>query len=92
MTEKELDRLTTYVGEMAKYHQEQQPKPVAYPTKITRSNVEEVSGKPSEYEEILPVFEKYEADKKAADVSAQTRALADMCLLLFNTNEFIYVN
>ncbi|MFT5108462.1 MAG: hypothetical protein ACI9UA_004106, partial [Pseudoalteromonas tetraodonis] len=41
--------------------------------------------------EILPVFENYERDKKAADVSAETRALADVCVLVFNSNEFLYV-
>lgn len=92
VTEKELARLTAYVGEMVEYHEKEEPLSVAYPTKITRSNVEEFSGKPFEYEEILPVFEEYQADKKAADVTPQTRALADMCLLLFNTNEFMYVN
>ena len=53
--------------------------------------VEEFSGKPFEYEEILPVFEDYVADKKAAEVSPETRALADVCMLLFNSNEFIYI-
>ena len=62
-----------------------------YPTRITRSLVEEFSGKDFEYDEILPVFENYVPDKKPADVSAETRALADLCLLLFNSNEFIYV-
>jgi len=88
----EQERLAKYVGEMTDYHSKAEAKPVTYPTKITRSNVEEFSGKPFEYEEILPVFEKYESDKKAADVPPETRALADMCLLLFNTNEFIYVD
>ena len=63
-----------------------------YPTQITRSLVEEFSGQIFEYEEILPVFDDYQPDLKAADVDArQTRALADVCLLLFNTNEFSYV-
>ena len=52
---------------------------------------EEFSGKPFEYKEILPVFENYLSDKKASDVSAETRALADLCLMLFNSNEFMYV-
>ena len=38
-----------------------------------------------EFEEILPVFEDYVPDAKPATVSAQTRAIADMCLLLFNS-------
>lgn len=87
----ELERLTTYVSEMQVYHQSVVPEPVKYPASITRSLVEEFSGKVFEYEEILPVFEDYQYDKKASDVPASTRALADLCLLLFNANEFIYV-
>ena len=67
-------------------------KPVTYPTEITRSLVEEFSGQVFEYQEILPVFENYVADKKPADVTPETRALADVCLLLLNSNEFMYVN
>jgi len=90
-TKAEQDRLTAYVFEMRKYHAKAKPEKKEYPTRITRSLVEEFSGKPFEYEEILPVFENYVPDKKAADVNANTRALADLCLLLFNSNEFVYV-
>lgn len=91
-TEVEIKRLSTYVREMIEYHDQVPAIPASYPTKITRSLVEEFSGKPFEYEEMLPVFEDYRPDKKASDVSARTRALADLCLLLFNSNEFMYVN
>jgi len=53
--------------------------------------VEEFSGKPFEYEEILPAFENYVPDKKATDVDSDTRAIADLCLVLFNSNEFVHV-
>ena len=62
-----------------------------FPTRLKRSLVEELSGREFEYDEILPVFEKYVRDTKPADVSAETRALADLCLLLLNSNEFIYL-
>ncbi len=62
-----------------------------YPTSITRSLVEEFTGEPFDYQEILPVFEDYVPDRQGADVSAGTRALADLCLLLFNSHEFVYV-
>jgi hypothetical protein len=87
----EQERLLEYVQEMTDYHQQAKPEPTQYPTKITRSLVEEFSGQTFEYEEWLPVFEEYTADAKAADVDAKTRALADLCLILFNTNEFVYV-
>jgi len=87
----EWERLKQYVTKMRAYHTKHQPEKVIYPTSIMRSLVEEFTGQPFEYEEILPVFEDYVPDKKPADVNANTRALADLCLLLFNSNEFIYV-
>jgi mono/diheme cytochrome c family protein len=87
----ELARLTKYVDEMHEYHKGIEPERPDYPTEITRSLVEEFSGDTFEYQEILPAFEDYEPDLKAADVDAETRALADLGILLFNTNEFVYV-
>jgi len=90
-TDDEIAELTAFLGEMETHHAEHKPEPVVYPTSITRSLVEEFSGKKFEYEEILPVFKNYQPDTKASDVSPATRALADVCLLLFNANEFAYV-
>ena len=90
-TDRESRRLQQYVHDMVEYHKSTAAQAVQYPTEITRSLVEEFSGKPFEYQEILPVFEDYHPDKKAADVTPETRALADMCLLLLNTNEFMFV-
>ena len=87
----EWERFKQYVTKMRAYHAKHEPPAVVYPTAITRSLVEELTGQPFEYEEILPVFEDYIRDRKPADVSANTRALADLCLLLFNSNEFMYV-
>ncbi|WP_153556966.1 PSD1 and planctomycete cytochrome C domain-containing protein [Roseimaritima sediminicola] len=87
----QLRDMKTYVRDMVSYHRQHVPEPVEYPAVITRSLVEEFSGDTFEYTEILPVFEDYVADTKPAEVSAETRALADMCLLLLNTNEFLYV-
>ena len=90
-TIQESDRLQKYLTEMRAYHARVKPKPVTYPTKVTKSLVEELSGKTFEYDEALPAFENYTPDKKAADVSVETRALADVCLLLFNSHEFLYL-
>lgn len=87
----ESERLIAYLQEMENYHRNTKPQPVTYPTRITRSLVEEFTGKTFEYDEILPVFENYIPDKKAADVNADTRAFADLCLLLFNSHEFTYL-
>ena len=76
---------------MVTHHERLKPVPVPYPTRITRSLVEELTGRPFKYEEVLPVFEDYMADRKPWDVTPGTRALADVCQLLFNSNEFMYV-
>jgi len=87
----EKQQLQQYVQDMNAYHASAEPSPAIYPSTITRSLVEEFSGQPFEYKEILPGFEAYQPDTKPNEVSAGTRALADLCLLLFNTNEFMYV-
>ena len=90
-TEAEQTKLVEYVEKMKDYHDANTPEAIEYPTQITRSLVEEFTGKPFEYEEILPIFKDYTPDKKPWDVDAETRALADLCLVLFNGNEFLYV-
>ena len=45
----------------------------------------------AEYEEELDIYQSYLPDLKDTDVDVETRALADLALVLFNTNEFLYV-
>lgn len=87
----ERKRLLSYYSDMEQYHADVRPESTEYPKEITRSLVEEFSGETFEYREILPAFENYNSDLKPADVDAGTRALADVCLILFNSNEFAYV-
>jgi len=55
--------------------------------------VEEMTGLNFYWVEDLDIYahNKYAPDAKPWQVDAATRALADLCLVLFNTNEFIYV-
>ena len=41
---------------------------------------------------MLDIYENYVADLKPWDVGPETRALADLCLVLFNASEFLYVD
>ena len=90
-TSKEKIALHDYLSEMQTYHQQHEPEAVEYPTQVTRSLVEEFTGEPFEFIEKLNVYEDYVPDAKPWTVSADTRALADVCLLLLNSNEFVYV-
>ncbi len=90
-TNEERRSMREYVTAMIEYHNNHPPQPTTYPTKVVRSLVEEFSGDTFEFDELLPVFEDYVPDAKPATVPAETRAMADMCLLLLNANEFVYV-
>ncbi|MEM7393484.1 MAG: DUF1553 domain-containing protein, partial [Verrucomicrobiota bacterium] len=90
-TRDESEALQSHYREMVEYHQSVNPEPVVFPTEIKRSLVEEFSGAPFDYIEYLNAYTEYVPDKTGVDVSPETRALADVCLLLLNANEFIFV-
>ena len=76
---------------MQTYHRKHTPEVIEYPTRVTRSLVEEAPGEPFGFVEKLNVYEDYVPSAKPWTVDADIRALADVCLLLFNANEFNYV-
>ena len=90
-TARETAILASHYRKMAGYHMGHKPNPSKPPLQVKRSVVEEMSGLAFKYIERLDVYENYVRDKKPHDVSPRTRALADLCLILFNSNEFIYV-
>jgi hypothetical protein len=65
---------------------------VELPAKITRTVMAEKTGEPYDFIEFMPAFESYQPDKQLADVDASTRALAHLCVALFNSNEFAYLD
>ncbi|GAB4156822.1 MAG: PSD1 and planctomycete cytochrome C domain-containing protein [Planctomycetaceae bacterium] len=90
-TAREQAILQRYRNKMVAYHRTKQPKPETFPLKITRSVVEEMSGLAFDYTELLDGYKNYVPDPDPAKQSAETRALADVCQVLLNTNEFLYV-
>ena len=56
-----------------------------------RGMVEELTGKPYQFEDKLTLMRDYGQDLQAWQVSPETRALAELCLVLMNSNEFVYV-
>ncbi|MDH3585167.1 MAG: DUF1549 and DUF1553 domain-containing protein, partial [Phycisphaerae bacterium] len=75
-------------------HHSQSPRVATEPPRyVIREMVEEMTGLSFYWVEDLDVYANpgYVADTKPWDVPPRTRALADLCLVLFNTNEFIYV-
>lgn len=59
--------------------------------KVKREAVEENTGERFTFEEPLFANEEFEPDLQPADVDRHVRALGDVCLVILNSNEFVYV-
>jgi hypothetical protein len=59
---------------------------------VRRDAVEENTGEKFSFNEKLHAYAEFVPDLQPADVDARTRALADVCLVLLNSNEFAYVD
>ena len=61
------------------------------PLEVRRDAVEENTGEKFSFNERLHAYADFVPDLQPADVTNHVRALADICLALFNSNEFAYV-
>jgi len=61
------------------------------PLEVKREAVEENTGEKFTFNEKLEAYAEFVPDLQPSAVDARTRALADVCLALFNSNEFAYV-
>ncbi len=61
------------------------------PLEVRRDAVEENTGEKFSFNEKLHAYADFVPDLQPAEVNAHTRALADVCLALLNSNEFAYV-
>jgi hypothetical protein len=66
----------------------EKPKP---PLEVRREAVEENTGEKFSFQEKLPAYADFVPDLQPSDCDARTRALAEVCLVLLNSNEFAYV-
>ena len=87
----EKAKMAAHVRRMTSYHERHPPQPITSPRGLDRTVVEEMSGLALHYKEPLDVYDDYIPHKKPWDVKPATRALADLCLALMNSNEFMYV-
>ncbi len=61
------------------------------PLQVLREAVEENTGEKFRFRETLHAHAEFVPDLQPGDVSSRARALADVCLALMNSNEFVYV-
>jgi len=89
-TSSQRESCLAHVAAMTEHHRANPPEPVERPVVVRREMVEEQTGAPFAWEEVLDT-DHIEPDLKPWEVSAETRALAELCLVLLNSNEFVYV-
>lgn len=90
-TGQEKKACTDFVEKMVDYHENHAPIDPEYPVEVERTMFEEMTGEEFSYTERLDIYENYVADIAPSEVPTETRALADLCRVLFNANEFVYV-
>jgi hypothetical protein len=87
----ELEMSLEHVQQMLAHHREHLPPRVDPPRSVRRSYVEELTGEDYVWDEELIGMEEFEPDLKPWEVDPPTRALAELCLVLMNSNEFAYL-
>jgi hypothetical protein len=68
------------------------PEPRTFANQIERTVMAEKTGEPYTFTEFMPNYTNYTPDLQPSDVDAKTRGLAQVCLVLFNLNEFAYLD
>jgi hypothetical protein len=63
-----------------------------FPDKIQRTVMAEKTGEPYDFEEHMPAYTHYQPDVQPANLEPKTRGLAQVCLVIFNLNEFAYLD
>ena len=89
----EMKMSLEYLANSKKEHEANQQERVELPKYVVRQMVEEMTGQAFWWVEDLDIYAgpDYVSDLKPWDVGSDTRALGDLCLVLFNSNEFIFI-
>lgn len=68
------------------------PQSTSLPSSISRTVRAEKTGEFYTFEEFLPVSKIYQPDLERSKSDARTRGLSHLCLVIFNSNEFAYLD
>ena len=87
----ELKVSLKHLAEMKQYHLKNQAVKKELFTFVDADLVSEKNGEAFTWRQELNNMRRYERDLMPWEVDESTRALAELCLVLFNSNEFLYV-
>ncbi len=91
VVEKELQLCMTHWKEMASVRAHTRIELPRPPMSVQRDAVEENTGEKFSFEEELYANRDYQPDFEIEDCDSKVLGLAELCLVLLNSNEFIYV-
>lgn len=86
----EKKRCIQHIAEMTRHHERTVPEDFRFPETVERSMVGEFTGEQFFFKEDWDMTD-YEYNVQLSEVPPTTRALAELCLVIMNSNEFIYV-
>lgn len=89
-TAREKELCSKHLRELENHHRKTTPVDFKFPEKVVRSMVGELTGESFEFDEQWDMSQ-YEYNLRPSEVDVETRALADLCLVLLNSHEFVYV-
>jgi hypothetical protein len=89
-TESERSLCRKHFEAALEQHETETLQPTALPAHVKRGMIEEFTGEMVYWNEELPLTD-YQRDTMPWDVTPEVRALADACLVLLNSNEFLYI-
>ena len=88
--ESERQQALAHLKAMTRHHQASAPAPLPELKPAEQSINSEFTGQTIHFVEEID-FKDYERNLHPSQVSPQTRALAELCLVLLNSNEFLYI-
>jgi hypothetical protein len=76
----------------AREEEGKQYQPREFASQTVRTVMAEKTGEPYDFVERMPAYDGYVPDLQPSQTDARTRGLAHLCLVIFNLNEFAYLD
>jgi mono/diheme cytochrome c family protein len=92
VTPEEAEACLTMWRKATREEKDLAPEPNKFPNGVKRTVMAEKTGEPYSFWEHMPAYNDYQPDLQRSDVDARTRGLAQVCLVIFNLNEFAYLD
>lgn len=90
-SDREQELCCKHVAEMIDHHRKHPLVVVKPPIEVELEKAEELTGKIEKARFVLEKMKHFRPDLKPWDVEPETRALAELCLVLLNASEFLYL-